>query len=172
MTISEIIDRYGIFLMPDGRIGIHFLESGDKMFDYIKEHKQEIVDYIKAEKEREKREYEERERKIASIEGLKEIKAAIADLQDWQDEFDRSFDDVGGLGVRKKPEYDLKAMKARFPRAAAYLEAESFDFSSNYNKSKAGRKAKERILNGEDYVSAIADMKNEWDAYIKERMFD
>ena len=39
-------------------------------------------------------------------------------------------------------------------------------------RSTAGIKAKERIINGEDYNEVIKDMKAEWDEYIKDHLWD
>ena len=114
----------------------------------------------------------ERRKKIDGIEGLKILKDAIRDIENWHYEFEKSFDDVGGLGVRPYPEHDIAALKEKYPRAAAFLLAESWEYMPHYMRSTAGIKAKERIINGEDYNEVIKDMKAEWDEYIKDHRWD
>lgn len=172
--MKDIIKKYRIRISGDGtQLACEkTLAKNPEDMEFVKEHKQEIIAYIKAEAEAQKREYYERKAKIAAIEGLTEIRDARADIAAWHDEFNASFNDVGGLGVRPKPEYDFAALDAKYPRAAAYLKAEAFEYASNYAKSAAGKKAKERIINGEDHDAVIADMENEWHAHCEEHIFD
>ena len=96
----------------------------------------------------------------------------VDNILEWSQEFEKSFDDVGGLGVRPYPEHDIAALKEKYPRAAAFLLAESWEYMPHYMRSTAGIKAKERIINGEDYTEVIKDMKAEWDEYIKDHRWD
>lgn len=67
----------------------------------------------------------------------------------------------------------LEELVRKYPRANAYMKAESYAYSSSNNaRAAAGKKALERILNGEDYKQAIADMKKEWCDYCEEHVFD
>lgn len=174
MTITEIIKKYNIRIGGDGtqlacdpRIA-----KNAEAIAFVKERKAEIIEHITAEADAKRRAAEQRAAKIAAIEGLEEIRAARADLAAWHEEWNRSFEDVGGLGVRQKPEYDFEALNAKYPRAAAYLKAESFENASNYAKAAAGKRAKERIINGEDYCAAIADMESEWEKHCEEHIWD
>ena len=135
--------------------------------------KQEIVEYLKEIREAEKRAFEERERSIESIEGLKEIKDAMYDLEKWHEEFNKSFDDVGGLGVRPKPEYDFDEMYKKYPVAKAYLDAYNYSIKSNYELSAIGEKALERIINNHDeYNEAIKEMKKDLDEFANNHAWD
>ena len=177
--IEELIKRYDIFAetkngIQTGRIGIRYADQAKKdcVLDEIKEQKQNILQYFNDQKAREEAEWKAREEKIAGIEGLAEIKAAKEALKKWHDDFNRSFeDDFGGQGVGKKPEYDFNAAYKRYPRAAAYLKAESMEYRTG-GASIIGRKAKERIINGEDPEIVLADMEKEHSAYIHHHMWD
>ena len=174
MTIAEIIKKYNIRIGGDGtQLAVDkSIAKNPEDIAFVKAHKHEIMESIKAEADAKRRASEERAAKIAAIEGLDEIRAAHADLAAWHEEWNRSFDDVGGLGVRQKPEYDFGALNEKYPRAAAYLKAEAFENASNYAKASAGKKAKERIINGEDYETAIAEMESEWKKHCEEHIWD
>lgn len=168
MTVKEMISKYRITLATqNGKEGImvYGMDAAkrDNAVEAIKSAKDEIKDYLKAEKAEQERKAKERAERIAAIEGLNEIRSAIDDLESWQYEFEKSFEDVGGMGVRPKPQYDIPAMKAKYPRAAAYLRAEEYSLKSNYELSAIGKKALETVIYG-DYSEAMATM----DAEIKE----
>ena len=186
MTMEQLIKRYDIKLeevfdakkeayVITGRIAVHNenLAKKDNMVHEIMDRKQEIVEYLKEIKEAEKRAFEERERSIESIEGLKEIKDAMYDLEKWHQEFNKSFDDVGGLGVRPKPEYDFDAMYERYPVAKAYLDAYNYSIKRNYELAAIGDKALERIINNHDeYREAIEEMKKDLDEFANRHAWD
>ena len=67
---------------------------------------------------------------------------------------------------------DIEAMRKKYPRAAAYREAEERSLSSHYVQAGAYKKALERIINGEDYEKALADAESEWKAYLAEHVWD
>lgn len=128
MNAQELIKKYDIRLamkwidgqhVPDGRLyiadGVRAKRNGD--FDAIVAAKPEIVSILTAELEAKRRAEAEREAKIAAIPGLVEIQAALDDVDKWRSEFERSFADVGGLGVRPRPQYDFDALYAKYPPA-------------------------------------------------------
>ena len=112
------------------------------------------------------------ERLVNAIEGLKEIRDAEHDIENWHYEFNKSFENVGGLGVRPKPNYNFSEMYAKYPRAAAYIKADEYRNASNYRKSAIGQNALNKIVNGEDYVLVIENMEREWSEYCVEHIFD
>lgn len=188
MTIEEMIKRYNIRLemkfdngkfIPTGRLGVYntVLLQKDGAKDEVLSRKDEAKALLLRRYEDEQRAYEERQAKIAAIPGLKEIQHAIEDLTEWEKEFERSFDErygagCGGLGVRSHPNYDIKAMKAQYPRAAAYLEM--FDWSQRdfIEQRIAGQKALEKIIDDDNWEQAVADAKKELDDYITEHIWD
>lgn len=138
----------------------------------VKSHRQEIKDTLLEKWKVEREAAAARQAKIDAIPGLTEIRAAKNDLVEWHREFNESFENVGGLGVRPKPAVDIATLKAQFPRAAAYLEAEAWSYGAHYAKVSAGKKALEKIINGEDYEKALAEMDKEWTAYCNEHAWD
>ena len=174
MTIAEVIKRYRIRVVNDGTqlACDKCIAKVKEAVTFVKENKEEIIKYITDEAEAKRKAAEDRKAKIAAIEGLEEIKNARYDLARWHDEFNASFSDVSGLGVRKKPEYDFDELYRKYPVAAAFLKAEAFENASNYAKSTAGKKAKERIISGENPEIVIVDMEAEWKAYCDEHVWD
>lgn len=106
-----------------------------------------------------------------AIPGLKELEAAKEEQAAYREAFSRAMD--GGDGIYPaKPKGDPEELSAQYPMAAAMLRAESYSRAANSRKASAGRKAVERILNGEDWEKAISDMETEWSAATSERMWD
>ena len=183
-TSQELIKAYGISLSTECKPGVGFVPTGKLMvrradlarkngdFNAIVAAKSEIIALLTAEETARKEAEELRRAKIAAIPGLKEIRAAMADLKAWQKEFNDSFRDCGGLGVRTKPVYDFDNLFATYPRAAAYLKAEQYGDADNYAKSAAGEKALEAIIDGADPAETIAAMGAEWNAYCDKHIWD
>lgn len=97
---------------------------------------------------------EERKAKVAAIEGLAEIQATIADCRNAvfaEDIIDKI--------------YKLGELRAKYPRADAYLEAGRWIHSSNPVKVRLGSRAMEQILDGEDPEAAILEMSKGLDAF-------
>lgn len=183
MTPNELIRRYTIVLdidyrsgkpTPTGKLyisgGALAKENGD--WEKIASAKEEIKAILLQEFEEERLASQEREAKINAIPGLKEIKAAKEDLENWHYEWEDSFRDVGGLGVRPKPQYDFEELYKKYPRANAYLKAEAYSRAANYAKASAGKKALERVINGEDCDTVLPEMEAEWSAYCDEHIWD
>lgn len=185
MTAKELIKAYNIKLTvkwdgtkyaPTGTLmitdGVACRRAGD--LDAVKAAKPEILAVLMAEREAEERADQEHQEKINSIPGLAEIKAARKDLAKWNQEFQASFESEcgGGVGVRPKPQYDLAALYAKYPRAKAYLLADQYANSENYAKAKAGEKAVRAIMNGEDPEATIAAMEAEWKEYTQAHMWN
>lgn len=183
-TSQELIKTYGISLATEYKPGVGFVPTGKLMvrradlakkngdFNAIVAAKSEIIALLTAEEKERKDAAELRNVKIDSIPGLKEIRAAMDDMKAWQKEFNDSFLDCGGLGVRSRPVYDFDKLYATYPRAAAYLKAEQYQDAANYAKSAAGKKALEAIINGADPAETIAAMEAEWNAYCEKSIWD
>lgn len=176
MTIAEMVKRYRICLATEGRIGVYNASAAkrDGMVETIMGKKAEIIAYINAKQEAEARAKAEREAKIASIEGLSEIRNAIRAEREYHVAFEKMMENEynDGAFAPKTPETDSNSLKARYPRAAAYLKAESWTRAANFAKVSAGNKAMERIINGDDYDAAIRDMEKEFGDYCTEHMWD
>lgn len=183
-TLKELIGEYGISLATEFKPGVGVVPTGKLMvrradlaekngdFGAIVAAKSEIIELLTNEEKARKEAAELRRKKIDAIQGLEEIRAAMDDLKSWHREFDASFDDCGGLGVRAKPMYDFDKLCEIYPQAAAYLKAEKYADASNYAKSAAGEKALEAIINGADPAETIAAMEAEWNEYCDKHIWD
>lgn len=188
MTAEELADRYSCKLqlefkggktVPTGAFYVddHRLMRQEGAYDEIARHKDEIKALLLKRHDDEIRALEERKSKIAAIPGLKEIVDALDELNQWHEEFSRSFDErygagCGGLGVRAKPKYDLDAMLAQYPRAAAYLKMRDWSRKEFIEQSTIGKKALEKIINDDHWEQAVADAEKELDDYITAHIWD
>ena len=173
MTAAEMIKKYDIRLATEGRIGIYNANRAkkDKMLDTIFAAKPEIIAVLTAEKEAAEKAAAERKAKIDAIEGLNELKAAIDEHERYYYDFNAAMERGDGR-LPARPTSSVRETAEKYPRAAAYLKAESYEYSANYAKSGAGKKARERIINGEDYEQVLADMEKEWSEYCNEHVWD
>lgn len=115
-----------------------------------------------------------RQEKINAIEGLQEIYDAKEAWSRYRNAFERMMEDQDNDGAfpPMRPTVNVEELNTKYPRAAAYIKAENYSCAANYAKSSAGRTALEKIINGEDYVQAIADMEAEWSAYCDAHVWD
>lgn len=162
--------------------GVRFSVIGDKMavsprdktIKLVKAHPAEMKE-IKAAllaEEAEERETAERRRNLRdAIPGLKELEAAKAEQAAYREAFARAVDSGDGI-YPTKPKSDPEELSARYPMAAAMLRAESYSRASNDRKASAGRKAVERILDGEDWEKVIGDMEADWNEEANKHMWD
>lgn len=173
MTVEELVKRFRITKVDGEKIRIPQSAEALKALDEIRSKKAEIIAYLDAKEEAERKAREERKAKINAIEGLEEIRAARYDLDAWHEEWEKSFEDCGGLGVRRKPEYDFEALYKKYPVAHAYLRAESRARSENYEIAAIGEKALEAIIADQrNYEKAIAEMEQELGEFVKRHTFD
>lgn len=149
MTIEEIVRRYDLCRLNPDKIWARILPNEPaaraEIMANLRKRKPEILEYFAerdAAKKRAAREYQEK------------------------------IDAISGVGLRPRPQYDMDAMRTKYPRAAAFLEAEKMSHSPHYAKSAAGRKALESIINGGDYAQALKAANAEWDAYVQEHVWD
>lgn len=153
-------------------------EAGKRLLPRLATDYKAEVEAIRAEltaaAEERKRAYDEQQAKIDAIDGLDKLIRSIMDWNRYNREFNAMMDDEYNDGAfpPKRPTSDVKALRAQYPRADAYLTAQSWANSQNYAKAKAGKKALERIINGDDYAQALADADAEWSAYCAEHMWD
>lgn len=109
---------------------------------------------------------EERKAKVAAIEGLAEIRAAIKNRYAYfqaKTQFERGeieFEDVPAYNPN-----EVDALRKKYPRAAAYEEAERWIHTENPVKVRLGARALEKILDGEDPEATIQEMSKGLDAY-------
>lgn len=163
MTIPEIVEKYTIRTNPNKNLCVR---------REILKHEDDKA-YIKEQKAIEEQKHLERLKKMNAIEGLQELEDASIAWKEYYIAYRRFIEDDAEGKAPKKPEASLEELVRKYPRANAYMKAESYAYSSSNNaRAAAGKKALERILNGEDYKQAIADMKKEWCDYCEEHVFD
>jgi len=109
----------------------------------------------------------------ANVPGLDELRAAYEQAEQEYEAFARMMDDEQNDGARPpKPAANPAELAAKYPVAAAYLKAEAWSMASHYAKAAAGRKAMERIANGEDHRTVLTGMETEWAEHCNAHMWD
>lgn len=109
---------------------------------------------------------EELQAKVDAIEGVAEIRAAIRRSHEYhraKQAFER-----GELDIEFVPKHDPDEqlnLSKKYPRADAFLIAESWAKSWTPIKARLGSKACQRILDGEDYTAVLEDMKRGMEAF-------
>lgn len=155
MELEELIEKYRITLS-----GENLRLSDNDDINIIRKNKKEIIAILKeriAMKEKRKSQIEWMENH-----GLREINEAINDWKNWHYEYEKSFKHCGGLGVRPKPTSDIKALRAKYPEADAYLKIKSLSCSYNFEYASIGKKYLEKILdNPSNYKILLDEMKEE-----------
>ena len=171
MTIREFIQKCGVTISgPEGKENIKASNSGavpmNVYIGFVRDQRDRVIAEIKA-MAAEGVEAEV----VEKVEGLEEINRVSNEWANYRYEYDRRFE-AEDYRPLAKPEVTVEELKEKYPRAAAYLKAESWTNSSNLGKYSAGKKALERIIAGEDYEQVLAEMEEEWTAYSTERMWD
>ena len=101
-----------------------------------------------------------------NVPGLEELRAARAHDEAQRDRFSRSVYSGSGR-LQGKPSSNTAAEVAKkYPRAAAYLHAESWSYASNDVKASLGTAAKNQIASGKSYKSAISEMERKWKKHL------
>lgn len=104
--------------------------------------------------------------KVNAIEGVAEIRAAIKRSIDYHrakmelERGDRLIEDMPAY----EPGETLR-LERKYPRAAAFLEAERWASSAILIKARLGFRACQRILDGEDYNTVLDDMRRGLDTF-------
>lgn len=165
--IDELINKYEItagFNPQKGEVLRFRTGVSNEIREEIKSMKPEILAELKRRKS-------ERQSKIDAIEGLKEIEHARYLIAEWRRKNNASIDRGDSVYV-PRPKVDIAALEAQYPRAVAYLFAEGYSYAANFRKAAAGRRALEKIINGEDHEKVISDMEAEWSEYTHQHRFD
>ena len=103
------------------------------------------------------------------IEGLDEVRAVINAEENYRDALIKAYES-GAEVWPESPKGSVFEIRKKYPRAAAYIEAELLAESVDAVKASIGRRAKERIINGEDFVKVLIDREEEWIAAAKGRL--
>lgn len=172
---DELIKKYNIRIVGENLGADKAIAKHPEDVKMIKDNKQAIIKHIKGKEEAKKQEYLAYKASVEAIEGLKEIETAMYSWAEWNKKFRKSFDGeyaVGGMGI-ESPVYTedvINSLKAKYPRATAFLKAESWSNASHYYKSRLGEDAKHRIAAGEDYKKVISEIETKWEEYRAENI--
>ena len=171
-TAREILEHSGLsFALMGDKMAV---SPRDKAVKLVKAHPaevQEIKAALLAEKAEERETTMRRHNFRSTIPGLKELEVAKAEQAAYREAFARAVDSGDGI-YPAKPKSDPAELSAQYPMAAAMLRAESYSCAANYRKASAGRKAVERILDGDDWEKAVSDMEAEWQEAMSENMWN
>lgn len=178
MELKEVIKKYGVSLynpsaeyraennLPDGELlyveNIDLLKSDD-MSDFIRENKQEIIDFLK-----------ESEAKIAAIPGLNEIEASEKEWRKFRYNFNDAFDSENAAGIQanlKMPDSDPAALRKKYPQADAYLRMKDLANSDNWELSAIGDRAIEMVIDG-DWQEALEYADREQQKLVEKHLWD
>ena len=98
-----------------------------------------------------------------AVPGLAELKSALNANEAYQHAFQKMMDNENNDGVNppKAPVSDLDSLRAKYPLAALYVKAESFEQASNYMKSSAGTAAKKALVEGSS-PAEVAEIMDDW----------
>lgn len=171
-TAREILEHSGLnFALMGDKMAVSPREKAVKLLKAHSAEMQEIKAALLAEQTEERETAEHRRNFRAAIPGLKELEIAREAQAAYREAFARAVDSGDGI-YPAKPKSDPAELSAQYPMAAAMLRAESYSRAANYRKASAGRKAVERILDGDDWEKAISDMEAEWKEAVSEHMWD
>ena len=173
---NKMIEKYYIVLTtqnnePALRLG--FAPSANDR-QYIVDNKQTIIKILQEKEESAKKAKAEREAKINAIDGLELLKKAMGEWSNYHYYMtEKRFENEATSSFAiDEPTPNIKDLQQEYPRANAFLQAEKYCYSENIDKSAIGKKAIEKIINGEDYQNVIAEMEAEWSDFVSTRMFD
>lgn len=171
--LEHLIDICRVTLYDKTHIKVSGKKStAEKYRPVLMEHKSEIISILEEQEVAAVESVRVHAAKVAAIEGLAELNQ----LADAWENYERSFSDfiyAGAEGTApSKPDRRYEDAAARYPRAVAYRNAINFSSAAHYVKAGAGRIAAERILGGEDYAAAIAEMEKSWSGYCTAHIFD
>lgn len=100
-----------------------------------------------------------------NVPGLEKLREARRYDDQQRRIFNRSVEGGSGI-IRGNPNSTTASgLAKKYPRAAAYLKAESYFNSSNYMKSSFGKEAMNKIANGKSASAAIKEMEKKWRKY-------
>lgn len=165
---EQIIEKYNIKLSTDKTNLLVYGKVGENDEEYIKGHKDELVDILVRKEKQEEQERNERRKRIEAIEGLVKLQTAITDWNTYNNAMSRYIERDCTGKAPEKPTETVEELSKQYPRAAAYVKADRWSYSSHFYKASCGKRAKEAILNGNNFEEVIADMKSAWSKYTEE----
>lgn len=169
--IEQLVNKYCLKVIVKDGVNCLLPSSRPNQNDLveIKNNKDAIVDYLLSKKAEEEKAEAERNAKIDAIDGLKELEKIISEWKNYYYKLNSNYDNEYKSSILPtKPNITVEEVSAKYPRANAYLTAQSWSLANNFKKVNAGKKALDKIIDGDDYEEAIEQMKAEFDREIGE----
>ncbi len=104
-----------------------------------------------------------------NVPGLDELRTAITHDESQRNLFKRSVYSGSGRLSGNPSSETASSVAKRYPRAAAYIKAESYFYSANDVKSSLGKEAMNAIASGKSESAAIKTMERKWEKYAVEK---
>lgn len=170
---EKLINKYNIRLnsdktklVVDGRIG-----KSSKDTEWLKAHRAEVIEILLEREAKAEAAHAKYIKKLEAIKGLIELQCCISDWDTYNRSMSRYIERDCLGEAPKKPQNTVEELTEKYPKAAAYIKADKWSYSSHsYKAIKAmcGEKAKQRILDGDNYQDVISDMIDSWGKYVEE----
>jgi hypothetical protein len=123
----------------------------------ILDNKAAILDYLY-----EQRDFAKRQKAFEESCGYNAVSDVYYAWCAYQDAMNEYMDSETPIPAPNAPEVTEETVKAQYPVGALYFEMHQWTNASNYSKVAAGKKAIERMVNGDDPQAAYDDAQKEW----------
>lgn len=146
----------------------------DGVWETIRAHKQEYIDYILAKKEAERQHFQEYNNKVNSIPGVKEIEKADEEWENYNARWNNAMESEDAAVILPsihKPDSDPAKLRKEYPQAAAYLAMQELSFSDNYELASIGEKAVAMVVEGK-WKEALKFAEEEKEKFVNRHMWD
>lgn len=104
-----------------------------------------------------------------NVPGLNELRTAIAHDEGQRNLFSRSVYSGSGRISGNPTSATASSLAKKYPRAAAYIKAESYFHATNDVKSSLGKEAMNAIASGRPVDATISAMERKWKKYASRR---
>ena len=113
-------------------------------------------------KEGRERRLAEKKKLAETVPGLEELEATYNAEARYRAKFADAMEDEynDGVSMPEVPQADIKALEAKYPRAALYIKADDYCSAENHAKASAGEKAKAVLVEGGSLEDAAALLDN------------
>ena len=98
-----------------------------------------------------------------NVAGLQDLMRAKIEQEDYRHSLNVAIE-RGYSRAPEKPVNRVPELTRQYPRAVAYLKAQSFASASNFEKAATGKRAMEDIRMGKNIATVMRRMQREWDA--------
>lgn len=170
IEIAEMIRKYKIRNVGDGRIHIQAPNLSKEELDQIVSVKREILRYWETcRREAIKREEVQR-KNFESIPGVKEIRAASKEFNEYREKFNRYMERGDGI-LPATPKTDLDALHKQYPDAVFALEVYSKTHSANDEIATIAQRAYAALMDGKSVETVKAQYDADMDAFTEKHIW-